>query len=149
MSMPTSLTLLASGTYSSSMSGIGPTLAPYAPIRGVFQLDVAAAPSTSSATATLDVYLTHSIDSSTYDAFLHFPQVGNGASAVSKTIASWNGLVAASSSQNMHTASPTTLSAGYVINGAVGSLWRVSYVIANGPSASAYSFSVKGNVYQF
>lgn len=155
--MATPVALLAAGSYSSSMSGAGNTIRPaFAPARAAFQLTVTSAPSTSTlSSATLDVYLQHSIDSSqaspVWDAFLRFPQITAGPTQVASQIASWNGLIAASSSQNQHAANSSNLAAGYVINGALGGSWRVAYVIANGPSApssSCYAFSVVAQLHQ-
>ena len=149
-SSPT-LLLLASGAYSSSMSGLGNAFSIVAPEAAVFQVDVTVSPSSSVfTTATLDVQLLHSIDGTNYDSFLRFPQIVGGTAAVARQIASWNGQVAASSSLNMHTGSTTTLAAGSVLNGAIGSMWKVAYTIANGPTTSQtnpFTFSVKANVF--
>lgn len=152
MAVPSSvLTLLASGAYSSSMSGLGSAVSVSYPAAAAFQLDVTVAPSTSAfATATLDVQLLHSLDGTNFDSFLRFAQVTGGSTAVARSIASWNGMIAASSSMNMHAGSTTTLAAGQVLNGAIGGTWKVGYTIANGAAAassSAYTFSVKANVF--
>ena len=113
------------------------------------EVGVSIAPSSSgNATATLDVYLQHSVDyllagasssnfSATWDDFLHFPQILSGPAKAQ--IACWTANVAPSSSMNTHTAATLSLAAGQVLNGALGGSWRTQAVIANAPTAGSSS----------
>lgn len=162
------LTLLASTSVSSSQNSGGTFLSQPVPLRvspraAVFQLKVAAAPSTSvSGGPSLDVYVQHSVDyllagpassnfAATWDDVLHFTQVANGSGALGSIVAGVSFSAAASSSVYMHSAVTNTLAAGQIRNGPTGSAWRVSGAVAGAPavaSSSAYSISVVAQVYQ-
>ena len=89
---------------------------------------------------TLDVYLQHSPDGgTTYDDFAHFTQVlGNG--GAKKYLASWAHWVTAES--EMKAPADGGLAAG-VLQGPVGSTWRIKWVVVDAGTANAsFTFSV-------
>lgn len=148
---PSQVTLF-SGVASSSQTGLGSSVTLPVMLSGAaLQCKVTQAPSTSAfATATLDVWLQHSVDGTTFDDFVHFTQIAGGATAVASQIASWNGTIAASSSLNMHAAASKTLAAGQLRHGPIGRIIRVGYTVANSDvaaSSSAYTFSVIAQPY--
>ena len=100
-----------------------------------FLLSVTAAATDSN--DTLDVYLQHSVDGTTYDDFVHFTQVlGNGGA---KTyLAHWSRDVTPTAAQ--HAPNDAALAAG-VAQGAVGATWRVKWVIVDGGSDADQSFT--------
>ncbi len=104
----------------------------------VLLLDVTAA--ASAATDTLDVYLQSSVDSVTWDDFAHFTQVlGNGGPV--KHLAVWNSDVSPES--EMHAPQDAAVPVG-VIQGPIGDLWRVKWVIAG--ATADFTFSVSGRL---
>ena len=102
--------------------------------RAAFLLDVTAAATL--AGDTLDVYLQHTFDSTTFDDFVHFTQVlGNGGTV--KHVAQWSAV--ATPTTPLHLAAADTLAA--VVNqGPVGGLWRASFVVVG---TGSFTFSVQ------
>jgi len=108
----------------------------------VFQLTVSAA--ATAASDTLDVYVQHSVDGgTTYDDFVHFTQVlGNG--GAKKFIAHWQRDVIPTTA--LHAPADGALAAG-VLQGPVGSTWRVKWVIVDGGGSDAsFTFSVSASI---
>lgn len=157
---PKPFALLPHAAYSSSAGTITGTPVTFsiAPNYASALVRVTQAPTSSdSATATLDVFLQHSVNYSLagpsssngaaiWDDFLHFPQIASGSVATRSAIAAWSANVAPSSSLNMHAPVMATLAAGQVINGATGDAWRVQAVVGGtspvAASSSAWTFSV-------
>lgn len=160
--MTGAMTLLASGSVSSSQNSGGTFLGTPIPLKVVprgatFQLKIAAAPASSvSGGPSLDVYIQHSVDyllagpassnfAATWDDLLHFTQATVAATAVGSIIAAVAFGAAPSSSVSMHAAVTNTLAAGQIRNGPTGGAWRVSGVVAGASvagSSSAYSIAV-------
>lgn len=103
-----------------------------------FQLTVSAA--ATEAGDTLDVYVQHSIDGgTTYDDFLHFTQVlGNG--GAKKFLASWFRNMAPES--ELKPPADATLAAG-ALQGPVGDLWRIKWIIVDANANANQSFTFK------
>lgn len=103
----------------------------------VFLLDVTVA--ATDVGDTLDVYLQHSPDGTTWDDFAHFTQVlGNG--GAKKFLASWAHWVTAES--ELKAPADGALAAG-VLQGPVSSTWRVKWVVVDaGADDASFTFSV-------
>jgi hypothetical protein len=135
-------TLLASAARTASGTS---TLAP--PFGGDFKAAVFLLSVTAAATDvgdTLDVYLQSSVDGgTTWDDFAHFTQVlGNG--GAKKYLATWTSLVSPESELKAN--ADAALAAG-VLQGPVGSPWRVKWVIADAGTVNvSFTFSLSVSV---
>ena len=103
----------------------------------IFQLTVSAA--ATDAGDTLDVYVQHTVDGgTTWDDFVHFTQVlGNG--GAKKFLATWNRQVTPES--ELKPPADAGLAAG-VLQGPVGSTWRVKWVIVDADVDGSFTFAL-------
>jgi hypothetical protein len=127
-------------------SGVGSITTDFSNAKSAqFWLEVTAA--AAAATDLLNVYIQSSIDGGTlWDDFVHFTQVlGNGGAV--KHLASWVRDVTPES--EMHIQQDAAMAAG-VLQGPVGPMWRVKYVIFDdGGAHQTFTFSVSLRAVQY
>jgi len=110
---------------------------------GVFFLDCTTVASASA--DTLNVYLQHSVDGSTWDDFVSFSQViGDVSTASAKVLAFWNPTGAAPETE-MKTATTQTLAAGAVVQNPVGQQVAANWVTVG---TGSFTFSVSYNLFR-
>jgi hypothetical protein len=135
-------TLLASAARTESGASEVPTTLPDDVLGACILLDVTAA--ATAAGDTLDVYVQHSVDGSTWDDFIHFTQVlGNG--GAKQFYARWSALGAAPEAE-LAAPQDGAMAAG-VLQQPTGREWRVKWVIADA-DAPSFTFSVSAALYR-
>jgi len=101
----------------------------------LFELDVSLAANV--AGDKLNVFIQHSVDGTNFDDFVHFTEVlGDG--GANRYLATWVRDVSPES--EMKPLTDGSLSAGSVLQGPVGDIWRVKWVITDG-GAHGQSFT--------
>ena len=107
----------------------------------VFQLEVTA--NQTAGSDTLDVWLQHSIDGSTWDDFVRFAQVAGNATPPTRLVARWVRDVTPTTPQGAQ--SGKGIAAG-VVQGPTGSLWRAAWTVTEGNDAS-FTFGISASLH--
>lgn len=102
-----------------------------------FQLEVTAA--ATAAGDTLDVFIQHSMNGTTWDDFVHFTQVKGNDAMPKRFNAQWSGIVVPTNA--LRPEADGTLAVG-VAQGLGGSDWRVKWTVASS-SAPSFTFNVR------